>query len=75
MTRRNGWTPARRARQATQIHRWQPWKGSTGPRTPAGKARSSANAFKHGARSNSIRRLKSVLKLIESFENQKKEKK
>lgn len=38
------WTPERRAKQAENIHRWKPWKKSTGPRTPEGKARSSRNA-------------------------------
>lgn len=38
------WTPERRAKQAEAIRRWKPWKKSTGPRTPEGKARSSRNA-------------------------------
>lgn len=44
----NGWTQARRERQAAAIHGWQPWSKSTGPRTEAGKARSSRNADKGG---------------------------
>jgi hypothetical protein len=44
----NGWTPERRARQSALIARWQPWRRATGPRTETGKARSSANSFKHG---------------------------
>lgn len=47
----NGWTPERRARAAEQIRTWRPWEKSTGPRTDEGKATSSANALKHGARS------------------------
>ena len=40
------WTAERRARQAMLIHTWQPWKKSTGPRTPEGKSKSSRNAYK-----------------------------
>jgi len=42
----NTWTAERRARQAMLIHTWQPWKKSTGPRTPEGKSKSSRNAYK-----------------------------
>ncbi|MCB1974081.1 MAG: hypothetical protein KDE65_06290, partial [Burkholderiaceae bacterium] len=35
-------------RQAELIRQWQPWKQSTGPRTPEGKAASSRNAFTGG---------------------------
>ena len=44
----NGWTRERRARQAVAIRRWRPWEHSTGPRTSAGKARSSRNAYQGG---------------------------
>jgi hypothetical protein len=40
------WTAERRARQAMLIRTWQPWKKSTGPRTPEGKSKSSRNAYK-----------------------------
>ncbi len=46
----NGWTPERRARQAELIRQWQPWKQSTGPRSPEGKAAAARNAWKGGAR-------------------------
>lgn len=46
----NGWTPARRARQAALIHNWKPWAQSTGPKTGEGKSASSMNAHKHGLR-------------------------
>jgi hypothetical protein len=42
----NGWTLERRQRQAEAIRSWSPWAQATGPKTPAGKARSSRNAFK-----------------------------
>jgi len=45
----NGWTLERRAKQAALIQTWQPWERSTGPKTEAGKATSSQNAFVHGA--------------------------
>ena len=38
------WTPERRANQTQIIRRVEPWKRSTGPRTAAGKSRSSKNA-------------------------------
>lgn len=38
------WTDEQKARQAALIHGWQPWKRSTGARTPEGKATSSLNA-------------------------------
>jgi hypothetical protein len=38
------WTPERRARQSDLIRCVRPWSRSTGPRTAAGKARSSRNA-------------------------------
>ena len=46
----NGWTPERRAKQAAAIRRWRPWESATGPRTPAGKAKVSRNAWKGGIR-------------------------
>lgn len=47
---RNGWTPARRARQAALIRTWRPWTRSTGPKTAAGKMRTRLNAQTHGFR-------------------------
>lgn len=42
----NGWTSERRARQAELIRQWQPWKQSTGPKSPEGKAAAARNAWK-----------------------------
>lgn len=39
----NGWTPERRARQAELIRTWQPWKHSTGPKSPDGKIKAARN--------------------------------
>lgn len=46
MPKSSGWTDERRARQASLIRQWQPWRKSTGPRTAQGKAISSRNAYK-----------------------------
>jgi hypothetical protein len=58
------WTEERRHQQAKRIHRWKPWEHSTGPRTNAGKDRSSRNAFKGGARPQ-IRKLRALLAQFE----------
>jgi hypothetical protein len=49
MGTRSAWTRERRARQAEIIRCTKPWLRSTGPRTAAGKAKSSQNAmiFRH----------------------------
>jgi hypothetical protein len=44
------WTPEARAKQAELIRGWQPWKHSTGARTPQGKAISAQNRAKSLAR-------------------------
>ena len=51
-------TPEHRARQAALIRKWRPWERSTGPKSPAGKAVSAANAFKggHGAKLRELQR-------------------
>ena len=58
------WNKARRHRQAEMIRQWKPWEHSTGPRTPAGKDRSSRNAFNGGARPQ-IRKLRALLAQFE----------
>lgn len=44
MSNDNGWTQERRRQQRARIMRVRPWEHSTGPRTVAGKAKSSQNA-------------------------------
>lgn len=39
------WTDEQRAHQAAKIRQWQPWKHSTGARTPEGKAVSAQNVL------------------------------
>ncbi len=46
----NGWTPERRKRQSEAVRTWEPWRKSTGPKTPEGKAVVSRNAFAGGKR-------------------------
>jgi hypothetical protein len=65
--RAKGWTPERRARQAALIRLAQPWRHSTGPTTPAGKARVAMNALRHGFRSQAwtlkARRIRDCIRL------------
>jgi len=44
----NGWTLERKQRQSELIHRWKPWKRSTGPRSEDGRQISKMNAVRHG---------------------------
>jgi hypothetical protein len=44
MGTRSAWTPERRARQREIIRCTRPWRLSTGPKSSAGKQRSSRNA-------------------------------
>lgn len=46
----NGWTSERKARQSKLIRTWAPWKKSTGPKSPEGKARSAIRGCKGGQR-------------------------
>ena len=43
-------TPEHRRLRAELIHQWQPWKHSTGPKTPEGKAKSAMRGYKGGIR-------------------------
>lgn len=55
------WTPERRAKQAARIRIWAPWAKSSGPKTAAGKAKSSQNAYKHGNRAADMRLMTKAL--------------
>jgi hypothetical protein len=46
------WSEEQRRLQAARIRQRKPWLKSTGPRSEAGKQRSSMNAFKGGTRKN-----------------------
>lgn len=46
----SGWSPERRQRQSQAIKEWKPWRQSTGPKSAAGKAQVSQNAYKGGHR-------------------------
>ena len=64
----NGWTPERRAQQRLAIHRRQPWKRSTGPRSDEGKARVSRNAFKGAERPKLRAELRAFRLLLQRFD-------
>lgn len=57
-----GWTPERRAAQAARLRAARIWLKSTGPRSAAGKARSSRNAYKTGAYSAETRLVRAALR-------------
>ena len=56
-----GWPPARRKAQAANARKTKPWQHATGPRTEAGKDRSSLNSTKHGRNSAAARDLRALL--------------
>lgn len=61
------WTEERRKKQAERIAQIKPWEKATGPKTAKGKARSSRNALKHGARSALKDDYVTILKLNREF--------
>ncbi len=62
-----GWPPSRRKEQADRIREQQPWKQSTGPRTPAGKATTAQNAYDHGFRSEDMQEINDLLAAMRAF--------
>ena len=63
----NGWNLERQTRQGKLIQRWKPWERSTGPKTAAGKARVSRNAYKGGTR-RLLRRVARLLRRTKALE-------
>jgi hypothetical protein len=66
----NGWTQERRQRQSEAIRRWSPWKQATGPKTAAGKAHSSRNAYRGGRRAALRDELATIRGIMAEFENE-----
>lgn len=60
---RKGLTPKGRERLRQAALRNKPWRLSTGPRTPEGKARSRANALGSGRRARTIQPYASLNRL------------
>jgi hypothetical protein len=65
-----GWTEERRRAQAERIRKTKPWEKATGPRTAAGKRRSSMNAYKHGGRCRFMDQYRLLLWLNREFVKQ-----
>ena len=55
------WTPEARAAQSALAKRLKPWTRSTGPKTPAGKAKAAKNSFKTGAYSKARKEIRRYL--------------
>lgn len=65
--RQQQWTAEKRAEQAGVIQQRKPWEHTTGPKTQAGKARSSQNAYKHGYRGQDYAELLVLLRQQELY--------
>lgn len=62
-----GWTKERRAAAAERCRANKPWEKSTGPKTRAGKMRSSMNALKHGQCAKHLEHYNEMLRLNRAF--------
>ncbi|PCJ99774.1 MAG: hypothetical protein COA45_02855 [Zetaproteobacteria bacterium] len=62
-----GWTQERRKKQAENILKTRPWEKSTGPKSGAGKRRSSCNSLKHGRYSYKMKDLALALQINREF--------
>lgn len=59
-----GWPLKRRREQAQRIRKQKPWKKATGPKTEEGKAASKNNGYKHGWRSEDMREVYRLLRVM-----------
>jgi hypothetical protein len=59
--KRHGLSPEGRERVRAAALAHQPWRSSTGPRTPEGKARAAANGKRHQVGERSVRQLRAEL--------------
>ena len=62
-----GWSERRRKQQACNARRNKPWTRSTGPKSDAGKAVSSMNAYKHGHYTAAYQAVRAALRLNRDF--------
>ena len=58
------WTQEQRQRQREAIQRWKPWKQSTGPKSPGGKAVAARNAWAGGELVQMRRTIKDLNQLL-----------
>jgi hypothetical protein len=65
--KRRAWPDKRRKNQSEINRTTQPWKQSTGPKTPAGKTAASANALKHGEYTGEMLELRRLLRLQREY--------
>jgi len=56
-----GWSDERRAKQAENIRKTQPWKTTTGPKTTEGKAAVAQNALRSGFHTADMQALKKAV--------------